>query len=368
MSIPTKIVLVSSNGQCGIHEYSKIVVDALRQIHADVDHIAIAYKDHKTLRSRLKHLANSSVHVIFEYTPEIFETRKLMAEIFRLRRSGAKVTLSVHESSPGTIYRKENIRHLRSIVGKPYDLRKLFSIGRKLATRPTSQLLRKLYLRLIGRFSNEILVHSAHVSEETVAVFGQSKRTRYVPHFITRIESNNQRNDTSEKARFIVPGFINPTKRILEVIEALPADTELTIAGTIKTPVDDASIEYQKRIVQKIKELENEKTIRLVCDYDQLENELRRSDVAIFYYERGSQSGMASLAIGAGLSCIFSTIGAFDEIRSAGMSVDSVEVLNDAMVQMSDPDQRNEYSNKAVELCNRLSPIECAKYYLSEAN
>ena len=368
MTDPSKIILVSSNGRCGVHEYSKVIAGALEQVHPDVEHIAIEYKDHETLRNRLKSVETESARLIFEYTPEIFDTRQLLLQFVRLRRAGAKITLSVHEAGPGTIYRKDNLRNLGSTMRNPFNPRRLWSVGRKLLTRPIEQLLRKCALRIIGRLSEDILIHSKHTTPEVARVFGHSDRIQHIPHFIPNLGTIEDSGSPAAPSRFIVPGFINPAKQILEVIEALPEESELVIAGTLKSKAESSVVEYHKRVAQRVSDLQGQKKIRLVQEYDQLENELRKSTSAIFYYDYGSQSGMASLAIGVGLPCIFSNIPAFDEIQTAGLTADSVESLRNAMTQMNDPAVRNRFSESAALLREKFSPTECAKRYILKAN
>jgi hypothetical protein len=369
------VILVSSNGRCGIHEYSNMLSKAFQALGHNVSQVTIEYQDHGDLSSKLSEPFRPGTTVIFEYTPEIFDPVRLASEFHLLKNNGAKLILSLHDINHGNIYRPGNAKRALSDL---FSFR-LPIIATRLAyrivTQSYSQARRRKALQVLGKLSDEIIIHSEINRIPAEHNFEAISKIRYVPHFIEGVQgsvppasssgASSDGGDAGTAVRFLVPGFITPGKRILEIMDAAPADAELVIAGTVRRDDIETDVAYLERIIEKQQALKGVKSIRIVNDYDQLHSYLLSSDVAVFYYEHGSQSGMASLAVGAGLPCVFSNAPAFDHLKPAGLVASTTTELTAVMSCLLDPSKRSALATNSAALADQMSPESCAAQYLS---
>jgi hypothetical protein len=92
------------------------------------------------------------------------------------------------------------------------------------------------------------------------------------------------------------------------------------------------------------------------------------ADAAVFYYADGYQSGVASLAVGAGKPCIFSDLPAFSDLCEAGLVVRTPEELRQAMEEIQRQDTFASLQAAAVQVRKKFNPSRMAACYLEAFN
>jgi len=359
------IVLVASAGQCGIYEYSQILLEGFRQAGHQARYIGVRNKDNRDLAHQLKQVRADDQVIIFEYEPGIFEMRGLVRQMAWLRLRGKQVILSVHEIEPAKYGEYHTILNRLSQPARfqgPLELIRLAWATLSVAWRYFTL---RLFLVLMGWLPQRVIVHS-HKAEANIGLaLADRRKLRYVPLVVKSLEG-----DRDELRRelglplgcfaFISPGFLFRRKRIIEVIEQLPPNAELWVVGT-ESEYDPG---YLAEIKTHLAQSENRERVRLIHDYDRMEQYLLAADAAVLFYADGYQSAVASLAVGAGKPCIFSDLAAFADLRKAGLVVRTPAELQQAMQRIQEQDLYAELIQHAKSLRERLAPNRMALAYL----
>ncbi len=363
------IVLIGSTGHCGIREYSLILMEGFRALGHQARYIGVRRHDNRDLVHCVRQVTRNDDVIIFEYEPGIFWLGGLARAMAWLRicRQG-RILLSVHEIGPEKYPEFHRIeKHLARPLCRPW----LREAGELLGA-TTDVVFHFLRLRMgllvVGWLPHAILVHSPKAAENVRLAVADVRKVRYVPHVVKRLEGERedlrrQLNLPLDRFAFIIPGFLFRRKRIVEVIEQLPPGPELWVVGT----ESEHEVGYLDEIKAHLAQSEKREQVRLVQDYERMELYLMAADAAIFYYADGYQSGVASLAVGAGEPCIFSDIPAFSDLRHAGLTVRTPTELHRAMVKIQEPDVYQKLRESALQLRDSLSPPQIAAQYLSAA-
>jgi hypothetical protein len=361
------VVLVASVGRCGIQEYSQILLEGFRQAGHRARYIGVRNKDNPDLRRQLKQLTSADEIVIFEYEPGIFDLRGLVAQMARLRLMGRRVLLSVHEIGPA---KYAEYHYILDRLGQPARFRGPLELGRLMwATFCVAYryLTLRVFLILLGWLPHQVIVHSTKAQNDVRIALARREKVHYVPHVVKQLEG--ERDQVREQLglprdvfALIIPGFLFRRKRIIEVIEQLPPEVELWVVGTPSKYEPD----YLEEIETYLARSGKREQVRLSQDYDRMEQYLLAADAAVMFYADGYQSGIASLAAGAGKPCIFSDIPAFSDLREAGLSVRTGAELHQAMIEIQQPETYARLQVQATRLRGHLSPSRIAACY-SEA-
>ncbi|HID64782.1 MAG TPA: hypothetical protein EYP49_18855 [Anaerolineae bacterium] len=304
--------------------------------------------------------------VIFEYEPGIFWLGGLVRAMAWLRfRRRKRVLLSVHEIAPE---KYPEFRQIQWHLARPVSRRRVLEVMRLLLS-TVDVALRFLMLRigllLMGWLPHLVLVHSPKTAENICLSLPNNSKVRYVPHVVKRLEGNRdvlrrQLGLPSDRFAFIIPGFLFRRKRIIEVIEQLPPNAELWVVGTESEYDPGYLAEIQAHLLQS----ENRERVRLIQDYDRMEQYLLAADAAVFYYADGYQSGVASLAVGAGKPCIFSALPAFSDLREAGLVVRTPGELRQAMEGIQQRETYAALQAGATQVRKHLNPSRIAACYV----
>lgn len=365
------MVIVASAGRCGIYEYSLILKTGFEENGHTVCYIGVKNHDNQDLMRRISEVQPDDDVVIFEYEPGIFWLGGIIRAMFWLRFWRRKrVILSVHEIAPEKFPEARQIQwHLgrhASSRGRLWELLTLIP-----AT--ADVLLRFVLLRLgwlvMGALPHTILIHSIKGKENIRLIVPDDKKVGYTPLLVTQLNTDAERvrselNLPKDAFVFIMHGFLFRRKRIVQVISQLPEDVELWVVGT-ESEYDPG---YLPEIEEAVKQIKRPQQVKIIQDYERMEQYLQAADVAVLYYTDGFQSAAASLAIGAGKPCIFSNISAFSDLKSAGLTVDTPQELHTAMQQIRQPAIYNQLKDNAMKLRQALSPGMIAKQYLNFIN
>ena len=362
------IVLVGSAGRCGIREYSHILMEGFRELGHRVHYIGVTRHDNRDLARCMRQVERDDKIVIFEYEPGIFWLGGLVRAMAWMRFwQHKRVFLSVHEIAPE---KYPEFRQIQWHLARPVSQRKLSEMM-KLPLCTVDVALRFLMLRvgwlLMGWLPHVVLVHSSRGVENVHLVLPDNRKVRYTPLVVKQLEGN--RGVLRQKLElpigcfaFIMPGFLFRRKRITEVIEQLPPNAELWVVGT-ESEYDPG---YLAEIQAHLSKSAHRERVRLIHDYERMEQYLLAADAAVFYYADGYQSAAASLAVGAGKPCIFSDLPAFADLHEAGLVVHTSEELRQAMEEIQQQETYAKLQTKAAQIRRHLSPSRIAACYIEE--
>ncbi len=370
-----RVTIVSSKERCGIQTYSATLAAALRELGHTVDLVGIGWWDSRALLRETARIGSPVVIVEHEFA--LYRNAALAFAIARLRLSGRRVILSMHELDPDKFWNYHKVvaaLHFR-LRGSP-----LGDLGRVLAAvaEAAQRMLRyRLTLWLLGAFPERIVFHSPRSLANAGLVTGDPRKIVMIPHFVeplpgvaapTGDEEADARTRRELRARlglpadrfiFVSPGFLFRRKRLLEVIEATPGDALLVIAGT-ESPHDAGHLDEIREYLSE----HHVANVRIDTDYDAMPAHLMAADAVVLFYREGFQSGIAAHAIWAEKPCIFSDDPSFDVYEGAGLRVRDVTHLRGAMIGVQQPEVAQPLRRRARDLRRELSPAAMAARYL----
>jgi hypothetical protein len=360
------VVLVGSAGRCGIREYSQVLLTGFRELGHRIQYIGVKPHDNRDLAQRIRQIRHDDELVIFEYEPGIFWLGGLLRAMAWLRFGQHKrVLLSVHEIAPE---KYPEFRQIQWHLARPASRRGLSEIV-KLFLSTGDVALRFLMLRaallLMGWLPHAVVVHSSKAAENVHLALADDRKVHYVPLVVKQLDGDRealreQLGLPRDVFAFIIPGFLFRRKRIIEVIEQLPAGVELWIVGT-PSKYDPGYLEEMETYLAHSSKCEQ---VRLIQDYDRMEQHLLAADATVLFYADAYQSAIASLAVGAGKPCIFSDLPAFSDLCEAGLVVRTPQELRQAMVEIQEPARYNQLVEAANVLREQLSPTQISRRYL----
>lgn len=361
------VVLIGSAGRCGIHEYSRILLEGFRELGHRARYIAVKEHDNRDLAERVRAVQDDDDLVIFEYEPGIFWLGGLIRAMAWLRfRRGRQLLLSVHEIA---VEKYPEFGRIQQQLARPLSDDGALELAR-LCTAAVSVALRFLVLRgallVMGWLPHRVLVHSPKAAERIRLAVANDDRVHYVPLAVKQLrgdrgELRQELGLPRDVFAFIIPGFLFRRKRIVEVIKQLPIGAELWIVGT----ASEYDPGYLEEIEAYLAHSNPDEQVRLIRDYGRMEKYLLAADAAVLYYADAFQSGIASLAVGAGKPCIFSDLPAFVDLRGASLTAQTPVELHQAMVDIQRDDVYARLVEGARGLRQRLAPDRIARAYLA---
>ncbi len=362
------IALLGSDGHCGIYEYSQILKAGFEELGHSVRYLGVPHGNSQRLWEAVRSVGPDNQLVIVEYEPGIFRLRPLIAVIAYLRFVRAvPVLLSVHEIEAS---KYPEYHHIQRRLSQGVRFGGLLEYPH-LVFLAADVLLRYFALRaalaLLGQLVSRIAVHSPKAREQIGLITSRPATTVDIPQAIrpqdgSVAELRDALGLPVDRFVFITPGFIFRRKRIVEVMDQLTSDVTLLIVGTPSAYEPDYIQEVRDHIAAM-----RQRDIRLIEDYERMEDYLLASDAVVLYYRDGFQSGVATLALGAGKPCIFADLPAFAIYREAGLTVTSDLVLRHAMQVIRDPGVYDKLERGAMHLREEFSPSRVAALYLAAA-
>lgn len=360
-----KVVIISSDGNCGIYEYSQILLEGFRLNGYEVRYLGVQKQDDRSLAQAIRQVRPDEKIVIFEYEAGIFRLPALVRAMLKLRLVKRKgIVLSIHELELSKFPEYQSLmarlgyRVRQSLPVEMLRLLKMVAgIGGLYARL-------RLLLLLFGAIPNVLVVHSRKAEANMGLVWRKSSKIKYVPHVVKQLSGDKMELRCElqlprEQFTFVVPGFLFRRKRIVEVVNSLPAEMLLLVVGT-ESAWDPG---YLKEI-QEAASRRRDGEVRIIQDYENMEKYLLASDVVVLFYSDVYQSGIACLALGASKPCIFSELEAFEPYRGAGIFVRDGNELGPAMVAIQDKKAYDRFLARAQELREEFKPQRVAAQYL----
>ncbi len=358
------VVLVSSSGQCGIYECAQILLSGFTAAGHRARYIGVKNWDDADLFRQLQQISPDDDVVIFEYEPGIFHLRALvhaMAQVRFIRRK--RVILSIHEIEPSKYPGYHNVQwrlnqHAR--FQGPLEIVRLMGAAVDLAMHYFGM---RVFLNLLGWLPHIIVAHSQKVKENTGLILAERSKVIEIPLAVKALvgEKTALRSQLGlplDRFVFISPGFLFRRKRLIEVIQQLPANVELLIVG-VPSEFDPG---YLEEIQSYLKENPNP-AVRVILDYN-VEPYVVASDAVILFYRDIFQSAVAGLAVGAGKPSIFSDLPGFNQFREAGLFVKTSQELHQAMIDIQDPTVYERFQSGALCARDALSPLQIAQQHV----
>ena len=343
--------------------------------HSELGHraryVGVERHDNRDLMRGVRQVEADDELVVLEYEPGIFWLGGLVRAMAWLRFWRRKrVLLSVHEMAPDKYPEARQIQwHLsRPLARAPwFEALKLLVCTADVAWRFWT--LRMGWL-CMGWLPHRVLVHSSKGQENVRLALRLAHRAngkvRHTPLAVKQLAGSRDglRRELGlpvDCFAFIVPGFLFRRKRIGQVIEQLPPAAELWVVGT----ESEYEQGYLAEIQAALARCAHGDRVRLIHDYERMEQYLLAADAAVFYYAEGYQSAAASLAVGAGKPCIFAELPAFADLVEAGLTVRTPAELHQAMVRIQDREVYEALRGRALALRERLRPGHIAAQYLA---
>jgi glycosyltransferase involved in cell wall biosynthesis len=360
------IVLIASEGRCGIYEYSQILRGGFETLGHRISYLGVSNWDNHCLFAAVRQVHPTDDLIIVEYEPGIFRLPALVGALVYLRFWRRKpIMLSVHEIEPS---KYPAYHHIQQRLAQPVRFGRILEMPRLVWAALDVALhyfSLKWLLFLLGRLPTAIVVHSLKAQENIGLITNHVGAVPLIPHVIKPQEGDSERLRAKlqlplHQFLFIIPGFLFRRKRIIEVIQQLPAEAGLLIVGTPSVYESD----YVAEIEMYLQHHPNP-NVWLIQDYEQMEQYLLAADAVVLFYSAAYQSGIAALALGAGKPCIFSNLPAFADYQEAGILVETPADLRVAMLTIQDPAVCRQMAEGAGRLRERYSPARIASVYLA---
>lgn len=360
------VTFISSEGQCGIHEYSLTLRQGFEAIGHRARYIGVKNWDDADLFHKLRQVASDDEVVIFEYEPGIFHLRALVRALAQVRFvHGKRVILSIHEIEPSKFPSYHHIQgrlnqHVR--FSGPLELIRLVWATAEVSLH---YLALRVLLVLLGRLPEMIIVHSPKASENVGLILVNRDKVTSIPLPVKTQDGDPaalraELGLPADRFLFISPGFLFRRKRIAEMIRQLPHEAELLVVG-LPSEFDPGYLEEIQSCITE----NPDKTVRLIQDYDNMERYLMAADAVILYYREAYQSAVAGLALGAGKPCVFSDLPAFEDYTEAGLFARTGFELHRAMQDIQRPDVYTLLQAGAMRLRERFKPEHVASQYVN---
>jgi len=366
------VVLLGSAGRCGIREHSQILVEGFRELGHRTLYIGVKRHDNHDLARCVRQVKRDDEVVIFEYEPGIFWLGGLVRAMAWLRFWRRKrILLSVHEIAPE---KYPEFRQIQWHLARSVSRRGLSEIvNLLLSTGDVARrfLMLRVALLLMGWLPHAVLVHSPKAAENIHLAVADDDKVHYVPLVIKQLEGDRealreQLELPQDVFAFIIPGFLFRRKRIIEVIEQLPVGVELWVVGTPSEYDPGYLEEIKTHLAHADKRHPSDKRgqVRLIQDYERMEQHLLAADAVVLYYADAFQSAIAGLAVGAGKPCVFSDLPAFSDLRGTGLVVRTPQELRQALVEIQKPACYDQLVEATHVVREQLSPDQVSRRYL----
>jgi glycosyltransferase involved in cell wall biosynthesis len=361
------IVLVSSAGQCGIYECAQIMLRGFQNAGHQARFIGVQQHDNGDLRQKMRQLNPEDEVIILEYEPGVFWPYGAIQAMFvarYLRRK--KIILSVHEFSLDKFAEYLMTQYLWEAEVKFSGVREVVRVLRLASLAARRYIRLRFALLMLTSLPHTIIVHSETTVEHLRIGLHPSRFSKVftvplaVEAFLkNRDEARQALGLPSEPFMFIIPGFIFRRKRIIEVIEQLPPDTELWVVGI----TSEREADYLEEIQAYVENSPKASQVHIIQEYE-IKPYIQAADAVVLFYREIFQSAVASQAVGAGKPCIFSDLPGFNPFKSAGITVRSPLELRQAMVKIQEPSCYQQLVKATRLLRERLSPEQVAYRYL----
>ena len=366
-----RMVVMSSDQRCGIHDYSLAVCDGLRARGHNVTFVGVRHLDNEDLAKKIKYIKDDIETILIEHEAGIFRDVSFIRALWQLRRRGFPIVLSMHELEPEKFH---HYRRLSSALHYEPRYMGLLELVRVpwVALRMADWFARyRIVLALMGRIPERLVVHGRRSARWLPLLTHDQEKTDEFPLLIMPLENTELPPDAAAKRTlrkklglpqdafiFVSPGFFFERKRYKEVIRALPEGATLVLSGT----KSDREPRYFDEVLEAARAKNN---VVINTDYDTMGDYVVASDCVVLYYRDVFQSAVVTQAVWAGLPCIFSDAPGFGLYRGAGLVARDTGELGEAMREIQRPETYERVLRGVRILRRLLSPERNAERYIA---
>ncbi len=370
------IAVMSSDERCGIHDYSGALASGLAANGHRVSFVGVVPWDSADLARKTADLPHDADIVLVEHEFGIFRSSALARAMWRMRRAGKRVLLSLHELDPDKFHHYLKVLasiHYRQHSSPPRELARIAWHSGVIAQRLFRY---RATLWALGLFPERIVVHSARVLDKVDLITGDLSRVTEVPLVLMPLDGAPPPDevDPDELRRalraklglpqdrfiFISPGFLFRRKRLIEVIAAAPRDALVVLSGTESAWDGDYLGDIRRFVAEQ--GLDN---VVINTDYATMAEHVMAADAMVLFYRDVYQSAIATQAMWAEKPTIFSDLPSFELYRGAGLFASDERELAERMVEIQRPDVRERLVRQARVMKRQLSPQRAALRYLA---
>ncbi len=366
-----RVVVLSSDQRCGIHDYSIAVSQGLRSRGHQVTFVGVRHADTADLRDKLAFIRSDVEVVLIEHEAGVFRDLPLVRAMRDLRGRGFSVVLSFHELEPEKFH---HYRRLSDVLHYRPRHRALLEAIRIpwVALRLADWFIRyRIVISLMGALPERLVVHSRRSARWLELMSRHREKRDEFPLCVMPLENTERpRNDDEKRGLrerlglpldafiFVSPGFFFPRKRYIEVMRALPPDAVLVLSGTRS----EREARYHDLVMAEAKRHAN---VIVNEDYETMGDHVVASDCVVLFYEDVFQSAVITQAVWAGLPCILSDAEGFASYAGAGIIARDTGELAAAMREVRDPATYARLLRGVRILRRLLAPERLAERYLA---
>lgn len=366
-----KVVVLSSDQRCGVHDYAITVSGGLRARGHHVTFVGVRHLDTPDLEKKLRYIRDDADVMVIEHEAGIFRDVPFVRTLLDLRRRGIPTVLSLHELEPEKFHHYRRVASALRYAPRYSPLLEALRIP-WVALRMCDWFVRyRTVLALMGGLPERLVVHSSRSAEWLELLTRRVEKRDEFPLVVMPLEDTELPRDAAEKRAlrerlglpvdsfiFVSPGFFFPRKRYIEVIQALPDDAVLVLSGTRS--------EREARYFDEVMEVAAGRPNVIVnTDYDTMGDFVAASDCVVLFYEDVFQSAVVTQAVWAGLPCIFSDAAGFAPYSGAGIVARGTGDLAGAMREIQRPETYARYLRNVGILRRLLSPERVAERYIA---
>ncbi|MDP9266642.1 MAG: glycosyltransferase [Chloroflexota bacterium] len=370
------IAVMSSDERCGIHDYSGALASGLAANGHRVSFVGVVRWDSADLARKTMELPREADVVLIEHEFGIFRSSALARAMWRMRRAGKRILLSLHELDPDKFHHYLKVLasiHYRQHSGPARELARIAWHSGVIAQRLFRY---RATLWALGLFPERIVVHSARVLDKVDLITGDLSRVTEVPLVIMPLDDAPPLDEgepdelrralrtklglPQDRFIFISPGFLFRRKRLIEVIAAAPRDSLVVLSGTESAWDGDYLGDIRRFIAEQ--RLDN---VVINTDYATMAEHVLAADAMVLFYRDVYQSAIATQAMWAEKPTIFSELSSFDLYRGAGLFASDERELAERMVEIQRPEVGERLVRQARVMKRLLSPQRAALRYLA---
>ena len=370
------IAVMSSDERCGIHDYSGALATGLAANGHNVTFVGVVRWDGADLARKTADLPRDADIVLIEHEFGIFRSSELARAMWRMRRAGKRILLSLHELDPDKFHHYLKILasiHYRQHSSPPRELARIVWHSGVIAQRLFRY---RTTLWALGLFPERFVVHSARVLDKMDLITGDLSRVTEVPLVIMPLDGAPPPDEAApdelrralrtklglpqDRFIFISPGFLFRRKRLTDVIAAAPRDALVVLSGTESMWEGDYLGEIRQFVAEK-----GYDNVVINTDYATMAEHVMAADAMVLFYRDVYQSAIATQAMWAEKPTIFSDLPAFELYRGAGLVASDERELAERMLEIQRPDVRERLVRQARVVKRLLSPQRTALRYLA---
>ena len=382
-----RMVVLSSDQRCGIHDFSEAMVEGFRANGHRVSFVGVKHVDSGDLAAKIAAIPDDTEMVVIEHENGIFRDVSFVRALISLWSRRIAVVLSMHEIEPEKFHHYRRLSaalHYRPTRAWPVELLRILWVTFVIAW---AFLRYRLVLFVMGAIPRKLVVHSDRTEYWTDLLTSDRGKIEQHPLSIMAVEGypavpvsltsaspaagvplsteakralRRELGLPEDRFTFISPGFFFRRKRFLEVARSAPANATMVFSGT--ESAWDAG--YFGEVQDHVRE-HGLTHVVINGDFATMGKYVAAADAMVLFYREQFQSAIATQAVWAGLPCIYSDDPGFRLYRGAGLVARDEEELRARMTEIQDPAVYARLKRQVALLRRLLAPERNAPRYFT---